>query len=485
MILLIGSCSHWDDENPEWNSVKVSPFWFTGQTANLDGFSNTDNIHIFLDYEPFINMEDNSVNFVVTTPVEGKNAYDIDLVSGKRYYQYPYCSQKDVWKEYDREIYLPPFTQGIIPRVLDQLGQPQRIIVFGNDEFFKMDHADFAHRVQIVGAYVEELCHQGNCMMDDSWQKRVVLVGVDPRDRKFSDVLEFSQLKKRINWQEAKAFLENGRGRNFEGAKEFPAIRVIGEIKPGFALRYMLARSHLFQEDELQKIKKTCLKLYDYIWTYAGKMKKKVSAEARMLEKMKKDTNADVLSGVKIKQKFVKETFSQRYVEILTKYGNEALTCFEFVRPNRLRLQPERFWFLTYISAFMKLQRLGYYYNCSRKSWRYNYVMSNGKRKFDPRQELKLCTEKDLNKAFTQLPEFIRQLRLAGREHFRFVEYDNSARGTHAKMYSWVPVGYKKLKCTKTQAKLTRKSPILPLDVEWKKRGLYMSKPKNMQGVIE
>jgi hypothetical protein len=484
LILLIGGCSHWDEEQVDWTSVKAEPFWFKGEASKLDGFSDNDTTHIFLDYQPFLNLEDNTINFVITTPVNSPYSYALDLVSGKRHYQYRYCAQKDVWDKFDREIYRPPFTEGIIPRVLDQLGKPQRVIVFGNEDFFKMDHADFAHRLRVVGAFVEEVCPKGNCMFNDSWQKRVVLVGVDERDRKFEEVTTFKQLKEVINWPEAKAFLENGRGRNFEGAKEYPAFRVVGEIKPGFALRYVLARAHLFEVEELKRIKRTCTRLYDYLWTYLGKMKKKVTKQAKLVSEMSAKDKKEIAPNLKY-DKYVKETFAERFREVVSKYGEESLTCFEFVRPNKLRSDPERFWFLSYVSAFMKLQRMGYYYNCPRKMWKYNYFRHNGKRQYDPAKELMKCSEENLNYGFKKIPDFLRRLRSAGREHFRFMEYDNSARGLHSKMYSWINVGYKKLKCTKQVNRPNKIYSILPRDVEWKKRGLYVKKSKKMQGVIE
>ena len=47
---------------------------------------------------------------------------------------------KNTWKiylVYSWKIYLPPFTVGFVPRMLDQLGKPQKVIVFGQAESFQ------------------------------------------------------------------------------------------------------------------------------------------------------------------------------------------------------------------------------------------------------------------------------------------------------------------------------------------------------------
>ena len=56
-------------------------------------------MHPFFDHAPFPSVDKLEVSMVPLTFVGSDFGYELDLVSGEKYRRYPYCSQKDVWKE--------------------------------------------------------------------------------------------------------------------------------------------------------------------------------------------------------------------------------------------------------------------------------------------------------------------------------------------------------------------------------------------------
>ena len=130
---------------------KHSPFWFV--VPERFSFKDSEEkaiFHPFFDADPFENIgqgpevdsekdvivvlppkEPNLVKFYVLTPENSEFSYDFNLLSGKRILKHRYCKVGDVWKSYGRDIYRPPFTEGIIPRIIDETGNAQKIIVFG------------------------------------------------------------------------------------------------------------------------------------------------------------------------------------------------------------------------------------------------------------------------------------------------------------------------------------------------------------------
>lgn len=235
LILCLG-CAVWE-QDPPWRLEAADARWFANQKYSYHDEVGRPELHPFFDFGPDIDYQTKELNFIMTTPYQSSVAYGLDVVSGKRYRLHGYCEQKDAWGRYDGAIELPPYTQGVVPRVLDQLGHPQKIIVFGNGDYYKQDFGLAIHRVQVVGALVEQICPKLQCRGEQGWESRMVLVAIDSRDPWLEKIKHIRELKQRIDWDYVHAFMENGSGQSSLSGRVHPSFRVIGEISPGIALR--------------------------------------------------------------------------------------------------------------------------------------------------------------------------------------------------------------------------------------------------------
>ena len=154
--------------------------------------------HGFFDLAPFVSIKQNMVNFVMTTPIKAKYRYAFDLASGGLYRQHRYCKRDDVADKYGGYLYLPPYTEGFVPRLLDQIGMPQQIIVFGDEDHLN----DFdkttnkSQRVRVVGGVLKQYCKTFPCQ-DKDWRTTIVLVAVNPLDNGFKGSYKYYRIGKR------------------------------------------------------------------------------------------------------------------------------------------------------------------------------------------------------------------------------------------------------------------------------------------------
>lgn len=460
----------------QWSSIATDPKWFATDAnfTSLDKEGNKE-IHLFFDTTSTINHADKTLYFVVTTPAGSPAHYDLDVVSGHLYKKNIFCEQNDIWGKYPKKMDRPPYTEGIVPRMLDQLGKPQKILVFGNENYYQEMNQKASHQVRVVGGVVEQVCHSSNCVGRNNWDSRMVLIGVDFHDGNYKDVKDLDDLKEKVNWELAKAFMQNSQGRNKFGESEKPAFRVTGEIKPGFALKFTTSFSHLFEWEELEKIRTSCTKLYDYVWNTFGQLKSSErEAETIMdLNKKIKDEQSAKKSNSNI-------TFGKEFKKFHQKYGKEFSTCTDFVKNSSINENPDKHWFFALLTGFYKLERLGYLFGCNQRSWQDNpFIANTNKRERNSAQEIANCSDEEIDIAFTQLPVFLAGLKNSGREYFRYIEYDNSYFGTHEKLYSWVNVVGKSLSCDDN--KITRANVIdyaFPDDIRWTNRSHLNDKKK-------
>jgi len=475
-LLLFASCGQsyqerdYINRNGEvnWESVQASPRWFKTdlryQSKDQQGQLQS---HPFYDLSPYINYPERTVSFYVTTKVEDHSSYGLDIVSGRRYKKHALCVQKDVWEKYDDDIYLPPFTEGILPRVLDEIGQPQMIRVFGRESFYAQEHGVASHQVKVVGGVLEQVCPSPPCKGPYNWVSRLVLIAVDPIDPKFKNVTDFEGLKKVVDWDYAMAFMQNAHGTHFANQKRYPAYRISGEIKSGFALRFATSYSHVFTLKELMNMRSGCYKLYDYTWN--------LLKNDHIIEKVA-EQKADVIhatGSVQIPSKKtirIKTEFYDLFKEWFSKFGHKYQTCSDYVATSNINDNPERHWFFTYLTAFFRVQRLGYLYSCSKNSWVVNPAIANGKRKFNPAKEFQSCNANQTDHAFLSAVNTFVYLYQNYKSHYRYIEYDNGIDGTHEKIYSWVQADHKHFVCEKSDFKVYGDSAqtIFPDDVRWK-----------------
>lgn len=465
-LVCLGSwgCSTFDSS---WSTVSVNPMWFNTE----DEFAQVDyhdkekiKAHLFFDFDSYLDSDDNAVNFVVTTTQGSLASYGIDPVSGSLFHKFDYCSQKDIWKQYGSTISYPPFTEGVVPRILDQMGKPQKIYVFGRNDYYKENQGMVSHTVRIVGGIIEEYCPYGGCIERFSWLKRVVLIAVDPNDSDFRDVIDLKQLREKVDWEYIKAFMQNGNGANFAYGKEYPGFKVSGELSSKDAVKVTLEKSTMFAEEQLKTIRSSCIRLYDYVWKKFG-------------------TDGPFFASPKSGKKMEKVLFITEFYNFKKKYGQQFQVCTDLVQTPRIEKDQDRHWFFAHLVAFFKLEKLGYYYSCSREDWFPNPLRVDGSPTYDQLKIIKNCLGLSLNRSFPRAITYMRNLSNVDREHYRFIDYDNGINGTHDKLYSWVMVDYKKLRCE--DEKITERNnskQIFPNDVRW----IKISKPEdnNLKGYI-
>ncbi|MFT6070182.1 MAG: hypothetical protein ACJAT2_001965 [Bacteriovoracaceae bacterium] len=487
--------------------VKATPVWFKSEPRfSMRDQTGSPLVHPFFDLAPFGSEKDNSINFFVTTPIESKHYYDIDLPSGRLYRKFSYCEQSDIWGRYEGDVHRPKFAIGVVPRVLDQLGKPQKIMVFGNKKYFgnfdKM--ARSSQRAKVIGGVIHQFCEKYPCKTRDNWLSSLVLIGVNAEDPRYSRINSLSQLKKKANWNYFKAFMENAFGRTKNGPFETPAYRMVGEVPAKEALRFALKKGHLFKFEEMRKMRESCHKLYDYLWEgskvvrkvrketqkmskeqkkkddYLFVIESKTSSAAPTIEKrfsnqevLRKNKSQEELEFRRNKKKY--EDFSTFFFNFYDNYVDRYKTCMKFVKPSSLTLDSDRHWYFSFINGFMNLENANFIYRCNKRGWVENSKLSNGKRIFDFKAR-RNCAESSLDFAFDQVVTVNTGLKRSSKPYYRFIEYDYGVGGTHQKVQSWVKEDGKLISCSETEDKEARiefeknnPSRVFPIDLQWKR----------------
>ncbi len=452
LMILMVSCSTIedflsdDDEKkshvlvqPEMVEMRSEQIWFN-IPKRFSSYDNKGDLvdHLFFDYNPLISQEKNLINFISLTPADSQTYFRLDLSSGRSFREFNFCPQDDIWEKYDRTIDRPPFTDGIIPRVLDELAKPQRIIVFGRDKYYQ-EKVQRSHRVRVIGGVVEQYCKRSPCHGYSDWLSRLILVAVDPLDEELKYVQDMYQLKKKIDWDYTLAFLQNGYGRHQFSGQLFPAFRIIGESTKEEAMERVANNRHRFQNDGMGKMQKSCFKLYDSIWERIGKAKG--------------------------------EVFTKRFLNIHGYLRKKYLMCIQYVRPGNINVGRERLWFFSYLTSFFGLEELGHIYSCKKENWIHNPLLSSGKRQYKLQDKLKRCTYSQLNEGFYFTIITHANIARSNLPSYRFIEYDNSRYGSHEKLYSWIRTEGVRPSCLDEEKnKLNKVNNFFPRDINWRRR---------------
>lgn len=416
----------------------ISAGWFEQDPNhglwNLEGRPEP---HLFFDLTPDLSKDKTYGNVVITTPYDSPYAYKMDLKSGQRYFDHAYCAQKDIWEQRGGTFNRPQFSLGHMPRMLDQLGGPQKVVVLGDYIRREKNLDRQSYRIRIVGAFVEKSCPQGNCVVKNNWVSRLVLVGVDPDE----SMIITKDIKKKYDWNEVKSALENIDGRNFVTEKSFPAIK-IGQLMPySEAIKYIGQNTIYFSDEELGKISNACRSLYDRLWNDLHEGDKKISFQSRLA------------------------TFTEKYLK-------EINTCDKFIYYGNISMDHEKFWFLSQMMMFFRLHSDGHYFDCSRKSWTTNTVDDMGNLMYDLKQGIRKCDDKALNVAMDYMPNYLVGLKGNHNSYYRFIEFDTHSYGSHRKLYTWVKVDRKKFDCSNDPNEAIIKSiRVMPEDISWKIKG--------------
>jgi hypothetical protein len=489
IFLTLASCSGLSDNTSEVPVVEAIPQWLKVEPRfahrSEEGFYTT---HNFFDFSPFPDLNSNKVNFVLLTPKDSLFGYNVNLNSGQIYKRHKYCPQTDVWKSTSNEIDLPPYSEGFVPRILDQLGEPLRIIVYGDKKYLSNSTPEkpLSQRVRVVGGVIQQYCENYPCSTRSEWLSRLVLIAVNYLDSSYKNITTITQLKSKIDWGEFKAFFENGYGRLERGEDVRPAFRMFGAVGAKEAFKYALRKGHLFKFDEMKKLRNGCHRLYDHIWKQVKylntNLDKKKFLNSRSGSLDTRSLLIDVKKSIfindgKKSKKFSKEeiedkakgprTFKKLFNDFYEPYGQRFFTCNEFVRSSNAMKNKERHWFFTYLEAFMNLEDLGYIYHCGKRVWIRNSFMANGKRQYNKLEMKKLCTNTDLETSFDSAVTLLSSLKKGNYPHYYYVMYDQGNGGSHKRLFSWVKSNGKNISCKKKRVDYTNEA-FFPPDVNWK-----------------
>lgn len=467
LLILAGGCSLFRSDSSDDELVNIlSANWFSNPKHAVFDRELKAQPHLFFDVNPSFGQNGMSTNVVVVTPQGSDHAYRLDLASGQRHYSHSYCAQSDVWSKYSGSINKPRFTIGVIPRFLDQIGEPQKVIIFGGAKKYVNLTDKHDHPVRLVGALIEQHCLEGNCLGKSNWISRMVFMAVDPEDKKFGKVTNTEELKKEIDWEEVRAVVENLDGRNGSAGANYPAVRVGQMIPLGEALSYFKKGSIYLSEKESKKIREGCHALYDRLWSEVG-MELPEDRAAKTVPEL----NAKLKLREELKKKRKPVGFAARFKIFTKKYYQEFSTCQKFVYHGNVNLDREAFWFYSFVGLYYKLHRDGYFFDCRRKTWQRNVINTEGNLVHDLKRDIDQCSERDIDMAMEYLPNFLTGLKVSGDEYYKFVDYDTHSFGTHQKLYSWVKVKSKNYECTyDPNPDIKKEIKVFPEDVTWKKR---------------
>ncbi len=466
-LLILISCSQLTPEKGQKEVLTTfTNQWFkTNSDHALIDKNGEATTHLFFDLNSEYVASQKEVSVVIATPKGSKHSYDIDLSSGQRYYTHTYCKQDDIWKSFKGTIYRPPFSIGYIPKVLDQLGDSQKVIIWSKTKNIQKTYKTNYQKVRLVGAYVEQNCPVGNCIGKNNWLSKLVFVGVDASDESMASIVSTSDFKNVIDWEESKAYLANMDGLNSIGDIYYPAKRIGELLDFNDAFKYFKKRSIILTNKELKNIQKGCHDLFDLFLEEVSKTQAE-DRPAKNIDELKEKLKLKAL----LKKKKLPIGFAQRLARFTEKYFKEMTTCEKFIYHGNINKNQEDFWFLSYLGIYFKLHREGYFFDCKNQSWRRNEFNEEGQLIFNLQEDIKQCDDRDLDLAMNYLSNFLKGLK-SGDQIYKFIDYDNQYQGTHNKIYSWVRLKAPRFDCINNpNQEIIKNMSVTPEDTSWKPR---------------
>ena len=380
--------------------------------------------HPFFDEIPGKDFDKKILNAVLLTPKNSQYLYNLDLPSGQILKSFSFCSHTDITGKFSGNLKYPKFSLGIIPRILDQTANPQKIVIFG--EVPKDLKPGMVAPVSIIGGVNEYECKIWPCERL-GWDKRVVLIATFIDDDEFGQVKDLNTLKEQVDWAYFKSFMENAQGVNSGLVTPRLAYQIKGQLSAEEALNAVFKEGHIFSSLELFSMRSACHKIYDYV--YDSLNKNADPSRQKRLEKFDKNIPAETYKSIK--------TFLPYF---LKNYGDRYSSCHKYVRPSNPFDESQRHWFFSSFSAFMNLREINFYYSCESKAWGinpYNYEKKGLQNDFT--KEIEKCSSGNLNFAIETAPTKLQQLVKQSVASFRYITFDSAAGGSHQKIYGWVP----------------------------------------------
>lgn len=438
LLPLIVSCSG-RDYDPRKDPSQVQAQWFSELIER-------EMIHYFFDPSPAVDFSNFELSYVIKIPQGARHSYQLDLASGQLVRNFDYCPQDDVRKR-PSTIDRPMMNIGIVPRLIDQSGQAQSIIVFGDHQKMESFRADrpAVHRARVIGGIIEQYCDKSDCVGPDEWVSRQVLVAVVPYDRRYRNVRSIEELKEKVEWFDVIAFLENRKGRSGQGAHARAAYYVHGSIAAAQAMQMAFEKGHYFRFAQMQNLKSSCSTLYEFMAERLREIKFQAAPSG----------NGEALSSddPQLAQWLASPYFYQFFKALAIEYGSSFRTCMRYTLAVDWRKDSELHWQFAYIQAFFALERLGLFYHCRQRRWLENISYSDGQMRYDRDAILRECSPTELDDAFERAVEKLARLDSIERPHFRYVRYDMGSGGSNQEVFSWVKHTGKSFVCRRSKSR--------------------------------
>jgi hypothetical protein len=439
LLLALAGCAVERHVLPDGDAImnQPKPAWFsTRKSIRLAGLSGEPQPHLFYDADPEWALNAREINFLPTSVAGHSPSYALDVLSGQRHFSHFTCAQPDVNGQ--RSVpSVPSFTRGVIPRTLDQTNNPQEILVFGDAGRFSTN-AVAPMRVRVVGGLVLKECPVGACTGPRDWIGRLLLLAVDPLDARLGKVTDLPGLLDSVSWEDVRAQLENHAGRNRIGDQNHPAVRASAPVGVDEVVKHFTTHAVRFSADELNRLQKSCAKLYARLWRDVGVPR---TADAPATDAAAVSARSKLLADARAKG--VPVLFHERLARFLAQDATELATCGRLVYPGDPNGRAERFWFTSWLTTFVRLHREGHVFDCRSGEWAQAPSATEalaGLKKFT-------CTGAKMDKAIRTLSTYLRGLEVWRGERWRFVTWDDGAQGSHAKLYSWVRVPARAFAC--------------------------------------
>jgi hypothetical protein len=444
---------------------RIEPQWFNASVEHaLHNQEGRAAQHLFFDVDPELGAKKNTANVVVITPENSPHAYELDLLSGQRFYSHSYCPQADAWGKRPGTFERPNFSIAVMPRVLDQLGEPQRVIVLGQKKKFAKHVNEYFHNVRLIAAYIEQTCAAVVCKEKNNWVSRLVFVGVDAEDNLLSGIKDIDTMGFHFNWENISGHLENIDGRS-SSADSAPLNRVGKLIPFDEAFAYFRKNAIILDPKEMTKVATGCHKLYDKLWSDVGE-KRPEDKPAVTSEELKEK----LLLIQKLRAQNKPASFRERLIKFTENYQQEIATCSRFIYAGNINQHSEKYWFLSYMGIFYRLHKEGFYYGCTEKSWLKNTLTRDGTPLHDLKRDLKDCSIRDIDEAMARLPAFLKGLK-SERNFYRFIDYDTHSMGSYRKMYSWVKIKSRQYDCNPDpNTAILKELRVAPEEAAWPPR---------------
>jgi hypothetical protein len=434
-----------DDPLIEANWQKVPPK-FSHRDHDFKRLTPDEKIltHPFYDIDPSFKKERRLVNVFTTVPESGAYKYNFDLYSGRLYKDHDYCQVDDVLGQYSGNLNRPNFTQAIVPRFLNELNNPQAIIIFSDSAekvTFKLQPTSYSS-VRIIGSVLQDVCENYPCDENSKWLTSQILVGVNPYSVPYKAIHSLSELKTQVDWKYAIAILTNQEGVHQLGNKLHPAFLISKELNLEETFDYFEKKAKAVKLAEVKSFREECFKLYDEIW--------------------------DKSEGIRSEKENQQTKFLTYFKEFYDVSSEKFYQCQKLFRPASINENEKRLWFFTFLQAFINLERNDFYYSCLEKAWLYNPKVDGTHHVYDQKTELKKCKARNFEKAFDQSINGLALMKNQINRTYRFIEYDTQRGGSHQKIFGWIERNNKSYVC-KNQKNKTREDSfeLFPQDVVW------------------